>query len=592
MHKHDTTDSKLSIRIACSILVFCTGFFCKPIFLLAFLIAGYDVILEAFNNLFHKKVFDEKFLMSVATVGAICIKDYPEAVMVMILYQIGEFLQDTAVCKSKQSIESLMDIRPEYANLNGQKVNPENVEIGEIITVKAGEKIPLDGIIVEGSALIDNSALTGEALPVYTDVGKAVLSGGINLNGILRIKVTKKYSESTVGKILELIQTAADKKAKTEKFITRFAKIYTPVVIFLAVLIIIFLPIFFNINIQNAIERALTFLVISCPCALVISVPLSFFAGIGAASSKGILIKGGNYLEQLSKIGTIVFDKTGTLTSGIFGIREINSNNPEIIKFAAIAESASTHPIANAIKKAYNGELPSVTEVTENAGGGVEVVYEGNVIKAGTSKYIGVEPINTMGTVIYVSFNGNYMGNIVLADIIKQDSYETIKNLHQMNIKTAMFTGDTKERAETLKNIIEIQDAYSELLPADKVSLLESLMQKSHSPIAFIGDGINDAPVLKRADIGIAMGGLGSDAAIEAADAVIMDDKPSKIITAVKISRKTMNIVKQNIVFSIGVKVLFLILGGFGFITMWGAVFADVGVAMIAIINSLRAKNI
>ena len=590
---HEEDEQKNLIpRIIISIICFSFGFFWKPIFIIAFLLAGYDVIIDAIKNLFKKEVFDEKFLMSIATLGAIGIKEYPEAVMVMILYQIGEYLQERAIDKSKHSIKSLMDIRPDYANLNGEKVDPKNIVIGDIITVNPGERIPLDGIITEGSALVDESVLTGESVPVYTGAGSQVLSGSINLNGVLKIKITSSYKESTVNKILELIETSAEKKAKTENFITKFAKIYTPIVVLLAFIVTVGLPIFFDISLQSSLKRALTFLVISCPCALVISVPLSFFAGIGGASVQGVLIKGGNYLEQLSKTGTVVFDKTGTLTSGIFGIREVNSKNSEIIKYAAIAESASNHPIAKAIKTSYKAELPEVSEVKENAGLGVEVVCEGKHIKAGTAKFIGVEPINTMGTVIYVSVDGEYIGNVVLSDVIKTDSCNTIKTLHAMHIRTAMFTGDTKERAETLQNIIEVEVAYSELLPADKVSKLEEIMSQEFLPVAFVGDGVNDAPVIKRADIGIAMGGLGSDSAIEASDIVIMDDKPSKIITAIKIARKTMAIVKQNIVFAIGVKVVFLILGGFGLMTMWGAVFADVGVAMIAILNSLRAKSL
>lgn len=594
-HEHAVEENKFFIpRIICSVLFFAAGFFYIPLFFVAYVISSYSVISEAIKNVLKKEIFDEKFLMSIATIGALCIKEYPEAVMVMILYQIGEYLQDKAVYKSKRSIEDLMDIRPDYANLNGQKVNPENIEIGDVITVNTGERIPLDGVVIEGSALIDNAALTGESAPAYAKQGTEVLSGGVNVNGILRIKVTRRYEESTVHKILELIEHSAEKKAKTENFITRFAKIYTPIVIFFALIIAIGLPAFSDISIQKALQRALTFLVISCPCAFVISVPLTFFAGIGGASTNGILIKGGNYLEQLSKTGTVVFDKTGTLTTGVFGIREINSKNPEILKYTAIAESASSHPIAYAIRSAYSGELPQIVSIEEDAGSGVEVLYENKHIKAGTAKYIGVEPINTMGTVVYVSVDGEYLGNIVLADIIKADSADAIKKLHNMKIKTVMFTGDTQERAETLKNIIDIQKVFAELLPADKVSMLENLMNNKNpkTSIIFSGDGINDAPVLKRSDVGIAMGGLGSDAAIEAADVVIMDDKPSKILTAIKISRKTMLIVKQNILLAISIKLLFLILGGFGLMTMWGAVFADVGVTVIAVLNALRAKTI
>ena len=589
-HRHQDNQNLL-IRSIVSLIFFSFGFLFKPLFFIAYLISGYDVLISAIKNLLKRKIFDEKFLMSVATIGALSIKEFPEAVMVMVLYQLGEFLQEKAVNKSENSIKNLINIRPEYAVVNNRQINPENVEIGEIITVKPGEKIPLDGIVIEGSALIDNSALTGESVPVFACEGKDILSGGVNLNGVLQIKVTNNYKQSTVNKIIELIETSAEKKAKTENFITKFAKIYTPIVVFFALIITIGLPIFTNISLHSSLERALTFLVISCPCALVISIPLTFFAGIGGASKNGILIKGGNYLEQLSKVGTVVFDKTGTLTSGVFGIREINSNNPEILKYAAIAESESIHPIASTIRNAYKHELPKATEITEHAGGGVEAVYEGTRIKAGKASFIGVEPINTMGTVIYVSINGEYIGNIVLADVIKTDSGTAIQALHKMKIKTAMMTGDTLERAVTLQNILNVQVAYGELFPADKVKKLEELMNNSKHPTAFIGDGINDAPVLKRSDVGIAMGGIGSDAAIEASDIVIMDDKPSKVVSAIRISRKTMRIVKQNIVFALGIKFLFLILGSFGFITMWGAVFADVGVALIAILNSLRARN-
>ena len=589
-HRHQDNQNLL-IRSIVSLIFFSFGFLFKPLFFIAYLISGYDVLISAIKNLLKRKVFDEKFLMSVATIGALSIKEFPEAVMVMVLYQLGEFLQEKAVNKSENSIKNLINIRPEYAVVNNRQINPENVEIGEIITVKPGEKIPLDGIVIEGSALIDNSALTGESVPVFACEGKDILSGGVNLNGVLQIKVTNNYKQSTVNKIIELIETSAEKKANTENFITKFAKIYTPIVVFFALIITIGLPIFTNISLHSSLERALTFLVISCPCALVISIPLTFFAGIGGASKNGILIKGGNYLEQLSKVGTVVFDKTGTLTSGVFGIREINSNNPEILKYAAIAESESIHPIASTIRNAYKHELPKATEITEHAGGGIEVVYEGTRIKAGKASFIGVKPINTMGTVIYVSINGEYIGNIVLADVIKTDSGTAIQALHKMKIKTAMMTGDTLERAVTLQNILNVQVAYGELFPADKVKKLEELMNNSKHPTAFIGDGINDAPVLKRSDVGIAMGGIGSDVAIEASDIVIMDDKPSKVVSAIRIARKTMRIVKQNIVFALSIKFLFLILGSFGFITMWGAVFADVGVALIAILNSLRARN-
>lgn len=591
-HNYEEEKRFIILRVIISLIFFGLGFLYPILFILAYFIAGYDIIWRAIKNIINLELFDENFLMSVATIGALCIKEYPEAVMVMVLYQIGEYLQDKAIHKSKKSINDLINFRPEYAVVNGRRMQPENVEIGEVVTVNTGEKIPLDGIVVEGSALIDNSMLTGESIPIYAEVGKEVLSGGINLNSVLKIKVTKKYEQSTVHKIIQLIESSAEKKAKTEKFITKFAKIYTPIVVLIALVLALALPALLNIGYAEAIKRALTFLVISCPCALIISIPLTFFAGIGGASNNGILIKGGNYLEQLSKIGTIVFDKTGTLTTGIFGIRDINSCDSDILKYAAIAESASSHPLAIAIKNAYKNEIPETTEILEDAGNGVKALWEGKTIKAGTAKYVGVEPINTLGTVIYVSIDDSYIGNIVLADVIREDSEKTIRTLHNMKIKTVMLTGDTIERAETLKNILNIQTAYAELLPSDKVSKTEGLMQTTQLPLAFVGDGINDAPVLKRADVGIAMGGIGSDAAIEASDVVLMEDKPYRIITAVKIARKTMSIVKQNIFFALGIKTMFLILGGFGYMTMWGAVFADVGVALIAILNALRAKNI
>ena len=592
----DEENDNVFLRIIISAIFFAAGLYFKPysvlFFATAYLICGYDVILRAIRNFFKGKLFDENFLMSVATLGAFYINEFPEAAMVMILYQTGEYFQDKAVHKSGKSIEALIDIRPEYAIVDGKMTEPSDVKIGDVITVKAGEKISLDGKIISGNAAIDMSALTGESVPIEVCEGMEVLSGGINLNGIINIKVTKEYKQSTAYKVLELIKTSAEKKAKTEKFITRFAKIYTPIVILLAILIFIILPLCADISYRTAFERALTFLVISCPCALVISVPLTFFAGIGASSTKGILIKGGNFLEQAARTGMVVFDKTGTLTTGVFGVKEINSDNPDFLKYIAIAESVSSHPIARAILMAYKGDIPDMTNAKEYAGNGVEVFYDGKTVKAGTAKFIGVNPIESEGTVVYLSINGVYEGNIVLSDIIKEDSQKTVSELHDMNIKTAMITGDTKERAEYTAKQINIGEVYSELLPAGKVSKLEELILKTSSPIMFAGEGINDAPVLKRADVGIGMGCLGSDAAVESADIVIMDDKPSKIVDLINISRKTMFVVKQNIVFAIGIKIIFLILGGFGFVTMWGAVFADVGVALIAIANALRVKTV
>ena len=525
--------------------------------------------------------------MSLATVGAICIKEFPEAVMVMILYQIGEYMQDRAVDKSKDSIAALMDIRPDYANLNGKKVSPTEVKIGDIITVKTGEKIPLDGIVVSGKASIDTSALTGEALPKSVEAGDEIISGCINLNGILEVKVTKPFGESTVAKILELVENASSKKAKTENFITKFARYYTPAVVIIACIIACIPPFY--------IERALTFLVISCPCALVISIPLSFFAGIGGASSKGILIKGSSYIEILSKAKVAVFDKTGTLTKGNFKVVEISSNNLDLLRYAAFAEAVSPHPIAEAIREAYkekyNAEIPTNNEIEEIAGYGIKAKIDGKEILVGNAKFVNTTPVNKAGTVVYVAIDSVYQGYIVISDTIKDDTKFAIKTLKKLGLKTEMLTGDSKTTAQNVATEIGIDEYYAELLPNDKVERLENTIASSKGSVIFVGDGINDAPVLTRADVGIAMGGLGSDVAIESADVVIMDDKPSKVALAIKMAKKTMLIAKENIVFALSVKLLFLILGGLGFVSMWGAVFADVGVSIIAILNALRAAQ-
>lgn len=585
-HDHGEHDNgKTLLRALIALALFAGGFKLKPLFILAYLIAGADVLFKAVKNIKKGRVFDENFLMSTATVGALCIKEYPEAVMVMILYQIGEYFQHRAVEKSRHSISALMDIRPDYANLNGKKVPPQEVKRGDIITVNTGEKIPLDGIVVEGHASVDTSALTGESVPRGVNAGDSVISGCINLDGVLKIKVTKEFGESTVSKILELVEHASSRKAKTENFITKFAGYYTPAVVIMALLIALIPPLFWS---GNWIFRALTFLVISCPCALVISVPLGFFAGIGSASKNGVLIKGSNYLELLSKPDTVVFDKTGTLTKGSFSVREIHSEVPDFLKYTAYAESASSHPIAAAIRRAYGQEIPEQSEITEIAGYGVKALVEGKEVIAGNAKLVNTEPVDTDGTVIYVSIDGNYAGYIVIADEIKESSAKTINELKQLGIKTVMLTGDSKNTAHKVQEKLGVDDAYAELLPADKVNKLEEIISKSKGSVIFVGDGINDAPVLTRADVGIAMGALGSDAAIEAADAVIMDDNPEKVITSIKVARKTLCIVKQNITFALGVKGLFLILGTFGMMTMWGAVFADVGVTLLAVLNSLR----
>ena len=582
------------------------------LFIAAYLIAGGDILLKAFKNIIKGKIFDENFLMGLATLGAFAIKEYPEAVMVMLLYRIGEYFQHRAVEKSKKSITELMDIRPDYANIEESggliKKSPEDIKINDIIIVQTGEKIPLDGIVVDGSASVDTSALTGESVPKQLKIGDDAFSGYINKDGFLKIKVTKLFKQSTVSKILELVEHASSKKAQAENFITKFARYYTPAVVFGAVILAVVPPFVTGGSFEIWFQRALTFLVISCPCALVISVPLGFFAGLGAASKCGILVKGSNYLEALSKPDTVVFDKTGTLTKGIFKVSKIFPANgferDELLKLMAYAENYSTHPIAISLKEAYgkNINTDDLKNITEIAGNGIKAVIKNDTILAGNEKLmqefnIEYMPYTASGTVIYAAKNNQFMGHIVISDEIKEDSYRAAEQLKKLGIKTFMLTGDNEDTAKNVSEKLGIDKHYSGLLPSEKIEKLEEIItgkQKGKSVI-FIGDGINDAPVLTRADVGIAMGCLGSDAAIEAADAVIMDDKPSKIVAAVNISKKTMRIVKQNIIFALGVKVLFLILGALGFMTMWGAVFADVGVALLAVLNSLRAlqyKNV
>ena len=590
MCDNEESENKFIIqKIIITSIFFVCGFKYSFLFYVAYFIIAYDIVFEAIKNIFKGQIFDENFLMTIATLGAICIKELPEAVMVMFLYKIGEYLEDKAVDKSKDSISELMNIKPDFANKiteNGiLNVVPQDVAIGDIILVK----IPLDGIIIEGNSQIDTSSLTGESLPRSVDVGQNVNNGCINLSGVIKIKVTKAFDDSTVSKILNLIEDASSKKSKSENFITRFAKIYTPFVVVLAIFIA-FIPPYFSDG--NWIERALTFLVISCPCALVISVPLGFFAGIGAASKSGILVKGSIYLEKLSQLKNVVFDKTGTLTNGDFRVVKINSSNPDILKYAAITESASNHPIAKAIKRAYGKEIP-IQKITEISGKGVKTEFDGNEILVGNAKLLGIEKIeNTIGTVVYVGINGNCIGNIVISDSIKSDSNSLVSYLNKHNINTTILSGDTTLAVKSIQSELNTKEAYAELLPNEKVEKLEEIMKNHKGTTVYVGDGINDAPVITRADVGVAMGGLGSDAAICASDVVIMDDMPSKLINAIKISKKTMKIVKQNIVFAIGVKLLFLILSTFGFMTMWGAIFADVGVTLIAILNSLRVlKN-
>ena len=575
------------------------------ILILAYLLAGSGVLLTALKNIFKGDFFDENFLMGVATLGAIAIGEYPEAVMVMVLYQIGEYLQHRAVHRTRKSITDLMNIKPEYANVEENNAvtqkSPEEVKINDIIIVKTGEKIPLDGTIIDGCAYIDTSALTGEAVPREVKINDKALSGCINTDGYLKIKVTKEYSESTVSKILELVEHAKNKKTKTEKFITKFARYYTPSVVAAALILATIPPLITGTGFLIWIERALTFLVISCPCALVISIPLGFFAGIGAASKNGILIKGSNHLEALSKPDSIAFDKTGTLTKGNFVVNDIIPENgateDDLLKYAATAEIYSNHPIAIAIKNKYNKTIDTNTiqEIKEEAGNGIIANISGDTILVGNSKLMANHNIEFFenldaNTVVYVAKNKTFIGTIAITDEVKEGSKSAIYKVKKLACKVIMLTGDSTAVAEKTAKNLGIDIVYSQLLPKDKVDKIEKLIDNKHKngSVIFVGDGINDAPVLKRSDIGIAMGCLGSDAAIEAADIVIMDDDPTRIPTAIKIAKNTMRIVKQNIIFAIGIKILFLILGAFGYMSMWGAVFADVGVTLIAILNALR----
>lgn len=616
VHEEENNERIILSRIVLAILLFITAMLFTHSTILkctvlgmAYLIAGYDIIFKALKNIIKGQVFDENFLMGIATLGAIGIKEYPEAVMVMVLYQIGEYLQDKAVEKSQNSITELMDIRPDYANIekNGDltKISPYEVKIGDTIIVKTGEKIPLDGIIIDGSATLDTSALTGESRPREVKIGDEAISGCINTNGLLKIRVTKEYGQSTVSKILDLVENASSKKTKTENFITKFAKIYTPAVVLAALFLAILPPLIFGSNFSVWINRALTFLVISCPCALVISVPLGFFAGIGGASKCGILVKGSSYLELLSKPETIVFDKTGTLTQGCFKVVKIvqqeDTTKEELLELTAYAESYSNHPIALSIKKAYDKNIDKnrISEISEIAGNGVRAEINGCSILVGNENLlknhnISYQKANETGTIVYTAKNSKFLGHIVISDELKEDAQKAIIELKKLKLQTVMLTGDTEESGLTVAKELNIDKAYTQLLPIDKVDKIEDIIEQKtkNKSVIFVGDGINDAPVLTRADVGIAMGGLGSDAAIEAADVVIMDDKPTKVATAIKIAKQTLTIVKENIAFALGIKVLFLILGAFGFVTMWGAVFADVGVTLIAVLNSLRALKI
>lgn len=580
------------------------------LYLASFLLVGGDVVLRAVKNILRGQVFDENFLMSIATIGAFFIGEFPEGVAVMLFYQVGELFQSYAVNKSRKSIASLMNIRPDYANVKRgeelSKVDPDEVQIGEIIVIKAGERIPLDSKVLVGSSMVDTSALTGESVPREVEAGDEILSGCININGLITAEVTKEYGESTVSKILDLVENASSKKSNSEQFITKFARYYTPIVVIVALILAVLPPLIINgATFSDWVYRALTFLVVSCPCALVISIPLSFFGGIGGASRSGILIKGSNYLEALAQTEIVVFDKTGTLTKGVFNVQDVNPvglSSEDLLEITAYAESYSNHPISLSLKRAYGKEIDNnrISDIEEISGHGVVAFVDGKKVMAGNSKLMKKMniPCNAgeyVGTVVHVAVDDAYVGNIIIADEIKPDSSQAIKNLKSAGIgQTVMLTGDANAVATKVAKELSLDKVYSELLPADKVDRLEELFTQisEKGKLAFVGDGINDAPVLARADIGIAMGGLGSDAAIEAADIVIMTDEPSKITTAIKIAKKTLIIAHQNIVFSIGVKVLVLILSAFGFASMWAAVFADVGVTVIAVLNSFRALKV
>lgn len=608
---------KTLIKILTSVALFLIALFVpfknvwinNCIYIVSYLIVGLEVVIEAVENIFKGEIFDENFLMAIATIGAFAVGEFPEAATVMILYQIGELFQDYAVDKSRKSISSLMDIRPDYANVKREnevlKVSPEEVKIGELIVVKPGEKVPLDGEIVEGKSMLDTSSLTGESMPQDANAGDNVLSGCINKSGLLTIKTTKEFGESTVSKILDLVENASNKKSKSENFITKFAKYYTPAVVIIAVILAVIPPIIIKDAVfTDWLYRALTFLVVSCPCALVISIPLGFFGGIGGASKEGILVKGSNYLEALAQTEIVVFDKTGTLTQGIFEVQKIEAfgiEKEELLELAAYAENHSNHPISLSVKDAYKNkiDMQKITQTEEIAGLGVKAIIDGRQVLVGNDKLMEQAKINyekstDIGTILYVAIDNKFVGYIVIADKIKEDAKMAIEVLKKNGIKkTVMLTGDKKQVGEHVADILGLDEVYTELLPDGKVEKVEELLkQKSEKgKLVFVGDGINDAPVLALADIGIAMGGLGSDAAIEAADVVIMTDEPSKIGNAMKISKKTMRIVRENIIFSLAVKLVVLILAAYGLSTMWAAVFADVGVSVIAILNSLRALS-
>ena len=602
--------------IISSVLLFTTllfkidiKYFNEALFVISYIVIGYDIVLKAIRNISRGKVFDENFLMTVATIGAICIGNLAEAVSVMLFYQVGELFQSYAVDKSRKSISDLMDIRPDYANVirndKHEKVDPSDVNIEEIILIKPGEKVPLDGIVVEGSSSLNTLALTGEAVPRNVKVGDEVLSGCINNSGILKVKVTKKFGESTVSKILDLVENASSRKSSSENFISKFAKYYTPIVVIIALFLAVLPPLILKDSFNTWIYRALSFLVVSCPCALVVSIPLSFFGGIGASSRIGVLVKGSNYLEALSKTEIIVCDKTGTLTEGEFKVQNINAigiSDEELLKYASYAENFSNHPISISIKNEYSKKIDAkkVTETKEIPGKGVYAKVENKDVLVGNEKLLNQykikhEVVNELGTIIYVAIDNEFKGTITISDKIKEDSYKAIKLFRENNVKKiVMLTGDKDSISKEVSNELNLDEYHSELLPQDKVKIVEELMkEKSESgKLLFVGDGINDAPVLALSDIGVSMGGLGSDAAIEASDVVIMTDEPSKIAESINISRKTMRIVKQNIIFAITVKISVLLLSALGIATMWSAVFADVGVSVIAILNAFRILKV
>ena len=608
---------KKEVIIIISAILFAIALFVKMsqtiqliLMLIAYILLGKDTVLKAVKNVEKGDFFDENFLMTVATLGAIIIGEYPEAVAVMLFYEVGELFQSYAINKSRKSIADMMDIKPEYANVirdnKSEKVEPDEVQIDEIIEIKPGERVPLDAIIIKGETTLDTSALTGESIPVEVREGATILSGCINLNALILAKVTKEYFDSTVNKVLDLVENAAAKKSTSERLITRFAKIYTPIVISLAVLLAILPPIISGeYNFRLWIFRALSFLVVSCPCAFVISVPLSFFSGIGAASRAGILIKGGNYLEILSKVDTVVFDKTGTLTKGVFNVQKVvvldkNKKEDEFISLVAMAESGSNHPISKSIQKYYNKEIDknSINSIKEISGKGIEALINNMKILVGNEKLVNIPSdliIDDIGTILYVEIDNKFTGYIVISDEIKKDASKAIKGLKDVGVKKSiMLTGDIEKVSKKVGEELGLDEIYTNLLPQDKVSKFEEIIEnkKSKGNVAFVGDGINDAPVLARADVGIAMGAMGSDAAIEAADVVIMTDEPSKIVTAIKSSKKTMKIAMQNIILAFGVKAIALILSALGIADMWMAVFADTGVTILAVLNSFRALKI